>query len=268
MRKNYLLTLLILFASHAVFSSMLIASPDNKTVQKAFRVTNVEVSVTPQNFSGDCPKRFDFTARITVTGLGTVRYRWIRSDGATAPEQTLNFSTFIRTRTVTSYWELGAAGKNYRNYWKAIEILAPNPMVSERAVFNLSCLMKVVMPMREISGRLSAFMDGHNIGGRKVKVVLRRGVTTVMSQELSLDRTGNVNYAVSSSILLTDGRYTITVEKGASDPENYTSTANWCFDGTTPASRTVTIDASHTTHRNQDFTINYYLAWDRPGICW
>ena len=248
----------------SIFWIMLSLSIGTASPVKGIKVTKVEVSVSPENFTGFCPKKFIFTARISATGRGTVRYRWIRSDGATSPPKTLSYS-LSSTKTVTSYWELGAAGKTYRNYWKAIEILEPRRFVSERAIFSLNCLRALVAIRNEISGRLSASVDGHNIGGRKVKIILRKDGSVERSLEISLDREGNANYRFT---LLSLGTHTITVEKGSPDPENYTSSANWCFDGTTPSIRRVTLDSTHRTATNQNFIINYHLAWDRSGICW
>lgn len=63
-----------------------------------------------------------------------VKYRWIRSDGATAPVKTIRFLK-RGSRKVASYWQIGAQGK----HWKAIRILAPNKMTSNRAIFKLRC---------------------------------------------------------------------------------------------------------------------------------
>jgi hypothetical protein len=97
-------------------------------------VIKVTAAVNPPEYSGKCPKRFEFFGEITVNKPGVVKYKWIRSDRAIAPVQTLGFRT-PGTKRVTSYWQIGAPGE----HWEAIEILAPNKMKSNKAVFKLKC---------------------------------------------------------------------------------------------------------------------------------
>lgn len=79
--------------------------------------------------------RFDFEGRITASVPTTVTYRWIRSDGASPPTETLTFSS-AGTRTVTSTWQLGRRDHPV-THWKAIEILTPNSMTSNHAEFTV-----------------------------------------------------------------------------------------------------------------------------------
>ncbi len=101
-------------------------------------VVKVEASVNPPEYSGHCPKRFEFVGVITVDRPCRVKYKWIRSDNAIPPVESIAFRK-PGTQKVTSYWEIGAEGK----HWKAIEILAPNPMVSNKAIFKLKCMPMV-----------------------------------------------------------------------------------------------------------------------------
>jgi hypothetical protein len=104
------------------------------TAELAAEVVKVTASVSPTSWTGKCPKRFEFTGKITVDKPGVVKYKWIRSDGANAPIQTLRFRR-PGTQKVSTYWQLSAPGEK----WEAIEILAPNPMKSNKAVFTLKC---------------------------------------------------------------------------------------------------------------------------------
>ena len=104
------------------------------TPELAAKVVKVTASVTPTSWSGKCPKRFEFVGKITVDKPGVVRYKWIRSDGGIAPVKTLRFRR-PGTQNVTTYWRLSAPGTK----WEAVEILAPNKMTSNRAVFTLKC---------------------------------------------------------------------------------------------------------------------------------
>jgi hypothetical protein len=101
------------------------------------RVTHVNASVNPTSFTGECEKMFEFTGRITSDSPGEVRYKWLRSDNARAPEQTIIFNA-PGTQIVTTTWTLGIPGKTY-NEWEAIQVLSPNPMTSNKAAFTLKC---------------------------------------------------------------------------------------------------------------------------------
>lgn len=100
----------------------------------AAKVTSVTVSVTPPSFEGPCPKLFAFAGIIVADSPGVVKYKWIRSDGAMAPEQELTFQKPGK-QAVKSSWTIG---KSYAG-WEAVQILSPNPLVSNRASFTLRC---------------------------------------------------------------------------------------------------------------------------------
>jgi hypothetical protein len=109
------------------------------TPELAAKVVKVTASVTPTSWTGKCPKRFEFVGKITVNKPGVVKYKWIRSDGAIAPVKTLRFRR-PGTLAVTTYWQLSSPGTK----WEAIEILAPDKMTSNKAVFTLRCHTGVV----------------------------------------------------------------------------------------------------------------------------
>ena len=100
----------------------------------AAKVTSVSVSVTPPSFDGVCPKLFAFDGIVVSDAPGVVRYKWIRSDGAMAPEQSLTFKVAGK-QPVKTTWTIG---KSYTG-WQAVQILSPNPLVSNRASFTLRC---------------------------------------------------------------------------------------------------------------------------------
>jgi len=97
------------------------------------------VWVSPTSYTGSsCPHVFSFTGVIRVAaGPVTVRYKWIRSDGAIAPEQTVSFSgTGSQQATVGGEtWTLSANG----THWEAIQILSPGTAQSNHATFTLNC---------------------------------------------------------------------------------------------------------------------------------
>jgi hypothetical protein len=112
------------------------------TAELAARVVKVDAMVQPTSYSGKCPKRFEFVGKITVNKPCVVKYKWIRSDNAVAPVKTLRFKR-RGTRKVTSYWQLSTPG----THWKAIVILAPNKMQSNKAVFKLKCGPRIARPV-------------------------------------------------------------------------------------------------------------------------
>lgn len=104
------------------------------TPKPAFAVTDVQASVDPPSFSGSCPAEFQFTGKITTNEAGTVTYRWERSDGATGPDETVDFGG-AGTQEVYTTWTLSAEG----THWQRLHILAPNDTTSGNAEFTLDC---------------------------------------------------------------------------------------------------------------------------------
>jgi len=109
------------------------------TPKPPFTVSNVQASVTPQTFSGACPKSFNFTADITVNDAGTVEYVWERSDGSSGTPQTVDFAG-AGTKTVNTSWSLSAAGEK----WQHLRIIAPNGLTSNQATFTLECISEAL----------------------------------------------------------------------------------------------------------------------------
>jgi hypothetical protein len=93
--------------------------------------------VSPTTYTGTCPKVFTFTGFIQVSGGPvTVRYKWIRSDGAITPQQTITFAgSGSQQQAATTTWTGRATGTQ----WQAIQILGPGSAQSNRATFSLTC---------------------------------------------------------------------------------------------------------------------------------
>ncbi len=123
---NYILT--------ATNSAGSVTATVTVTVEEEFAVTSVTASVTPSYFYGTCPKMFNFSAVITVNGPGTVTYKWERSDGAIAPDESITFAA-AGSQMVTDSWTLGASYSG----WQRVKILTPNVTFSNQANFTLSC---------------------------------------------------------------------------------------------------------------------------------
>ena len=102
--------------------------------QSDFEVTSTGMKADSYNNGGPCPITVGFGGWITTNGPGTVRYAFMRSDGATAPEETLSFER-AETKMVRTSWTLDRGFKG----WQAIRILSPNQIESNKAEFNTKC---------------------------------------------------------------------------------------------------------------------------------
>jgi hypothetical protein len=236
-----------------------------------FRVTKVQAWVTENNYKGECPHSFEFRASITVNKAGTVKYKWIQSHNQLlAKIRTLKF-TKPGTKTVKSNWTLGEAGKKYTNYWKKVEIIAPNSLVSNLASFNLECMLSAKTEVStelfpySISGNIAPYMTPPTLEGRKVIIKLKKDGTTVRSLEKSLGYNGRLQYMFKVRF---PGNYSVYVEKGPSDPDNYVSQSNICWESVSPTYRPVVVTAARKEYVHNDFTINYELASGAYGWCW
>jgi hypothetical protein len=102
-----------------------------------FGVTVVTARVDQLNNDGECPFTYSLAADISANGgggVGTVTYRWERSDGTFGPVQSLSFNA-AGTQTVTDYWLVSEEG----SYWGRVHILTPNDLVSNNAEFSNYC---------------------------------------------------------------------------------------------------------------------------------
>lgn len=106
-----------------------------------FRVVEARLRADPFDHTGPCPVEISFSGRISVAGgAGTVSYKFLRSDGASAPVQTINFDE-PGSKKVSATWRLGAATPRFNPYkgWQAIKIFDPREMESNKAHFTIRC---------------------------------------------------------------------------------------------------------------------------------
>lgn len=114
---------------------------DSNTTPKnaGFRVIETSVRADPFRGSVSCPVEIRFSGRISVAGGGgTVTYRWIRSDGASAPVQTLSFEG-PDSKDIETTWTRSGDPAAAIAGWQAIEIIEPRASNSRRAPFDLVC---------------------------------------------------------------------------------------------------------------------------------
>jgi len=108
----------------------------------AQNVTLSAYIVNPAGPIEHCPVMIRFRGFITATGWSPtanrqVQFKWIRSDGADAPTQTLNFPAGADRKEVDTTWTLSADGTN----WEALQVSYPpiTNNTSNHAVFTLTC---------------------------------------------------------------------------------------------------------------------------------
>ena len=103
-----------------------------------FRVIEVFVRADPAEYKGRCPGKINFFARVSaVGGKGRVSYRWLRSDGASAPVQSLVLEG-PGSKDLNTTWTLGGPGRQYSE-WQALKILEPQEIESQKASFRIQC---------------------------------------------------------------------------------------------------------------------------------
>ena len=135
--------LLVLFATTIFASAFMLADAGQqekmRPMKHPLRISG-QLNVTPAHFKGKCPKEFKFNGRITVSGVTdpvTIKYKFVRSDGATAAEQELTFEK-NGTQKVTDTWQLGGAGERFRG-WEELIVTQPMQHKCGRANFTLMC---------------------------------------------------------------------------------------------------------------------------------
>jgi hypothetical protein len=96
------------------------------------------LGVKPASYSGNCPALISFRGFISVSQPTTVQYKFVRSDNAQAPVQTLNFPK-AGQQEVTNTWQLGGPSLPTYSGWEAIEVISPVSAESNKAEFNIRC---------------------------------------------------------------------------------------------------------------------------------
>jgi hypothetical protein len=112
------------------------ARPDPASA--SFRVVEAMLRADPFEYHGSCPVTITFSGRISVAGgRGTVSYKFLRSDGASAPVESLVFEA-PGSKDVSTTWRLGGPGFAYSG-WQAIQIFDPEDVKSKQANFMIQC---------------------------------------------------------------------------------------------------------------------------------
>jgi hypothetical protein len=104
-----------------------------------FPVEGAGLEADPTSYSGPCPGLIKFKGKIQASAAGRVKYTWVRSDGATAPVEFVDFDA-AGVKYVETTWTLGdASALPHFEGWQQIKILSPNELLSNQAKFVLDC---------------------------------------------------------------------------------------------------------------------------------
>ncbi|HPD57928.1 MAG TPA: CARDB domain-containing protein [Smithellaceae bacterium] len=109
---------------------------------KAQPLISAQLKAVPPSYSGSCPAKIEFEGFISVRNLTRpplrLQYKFIRSDGASAPVQTLTFNR-DGAQPVRTTWQLGGPGLPSYTGWQAIKVVYPQDLESNKANFSVSC---------------------------------------------------------------------------------------------------------------------------------
>jgi hypothetical protein len=98
-------------------------------------VQSVTLHALPANYNGPCPKIVRFRGKIRVNHPGTIRYRWIRSDGWRSPVRILHAS-HAGDYPLQTVWQLN---HTVPTGWMRLKVLSPQSLSSPKAYFHLHC---------------------------------------------------------------------------------------------------------------------------------
>lgn len=96
----------------------------------------------PESYAGQCPAKIKFEGVITVKNITRpplkLQYKFIRSDGASAPVNTLTFDK-DGSKRVNTTWTLGGPELPTYTGWEAIKVVYPQDVESNHADFKIQC---------------------------------------------------------------------------------------------------------------------------------
>ena len=129
-RQNWKRTLLLAALSIAPLSSAQAAN------------FSAQLSAAPASFQGVCPATIRFTGEIRAVKPGKVQFKYVRSDGASSPVQTLLFST-PGGKPISTTWTLGGQTQPRYQGWIAIQFVHPQVDRSAPTSFSVQCAGKL-----------------------------------------------------------------------------------------------------------------------------
>lgn len=133
---------------------------------------NVKITAEPKNYSGICPATIKFHIEFKTTSLSpiTVKYQIFRSDSAKSDIRTISLSK-LNPKKITDTWQLN---QDYSG-WKAVRILSPLKMDSNKAEFTVKCTGIVLYFRPDLTLSFkgpSSVKQGESLAG-KYKITLK-----------------------------------------------------------------------------------------------
>lgn len=131
LKRALFISLTILF----IFASIGIADAQHPEITATLKAT-------PESYTGKCPAVIKFEGNISVKNITRpplkVQYKFIRSDGAFAPVETLIFEK-DGSKKVSTTWTLGGPGLPTYSGWEAVKVVYPQDVESNKANFKIKC---------------------------------------------------------------------------------------------------------------------------------
>jgi opacity protein-like surface antigen len=84
-----------------------------------------DVKLTAQPTQGGCDTTFNFAAKGSVTGVGTLTFRWERSDGLNSPDTQVSITSDEGSFALTNAWRI--QGHQQVKGSMTFRILSPQP---------------------------------------------------------------------------------------------------------------------------------------------
>jgi len=123
------------------------------------------LEVSPDSYTGTCPVVLSFGGKITASEPGDIKFKFMRSDGASSEEKLLSF-TEPGLKEITTTWTLSGSYSG----WMTIKVLSPQVIESERAEFKVVC-QTGVRPADRIIAKRKALTPQQTVVMKKPAVI-------------------------------------------------------------------------------------------------
>jgi hypothetical protein len=131
-----LLALVVAAAAAAVVAVILLQPPHSTAVAPGPLVIGSDASVTVNRATGGCDTTFSFLARGSVSGVGSMVYRWEQSDGQVTDDVTLHIVSSEGSFELAEAWRL--QGSQTVNGTMTLHLLQPVDRKISRS-FHYAC---------------------------------------------------------------------------------------------------------------------------------
>lgn len=158
MRKNKLIIGIIV----AFFLLVSLPSKTKALTYKDFDVF-LETELPSYFYQGSCPRTLTFKGEVYSLYPGKIQYRFVRSDGALMPIETVEFNkTYFNTKKIQTNWIMNVTYSG----WVQLQMLYPIELQSNKAYFSVKCENENLFPDLAVSldQSPSSAKAGQNIG--------------------------------------------------------------------------------------------------------